>query len=223
MRPDESPPAIVQTAEQDFKWDLHVKAAIGYAKRSHDLVLQAGAEMLRAKMATPPGMWLKTLAKHGLAKRTAQFWLESFASFSKDASVADLNKIAERMPVAGGEEELTARQLGDEPEDHPLLKILLCKSCRRKGAVRDCKNCLKARQEFVGKGGRRSNKNRGGKLRFDWAKLEPHLSSIYQFPGRVVKAYPDVADDADYRDMVSLLQQLSERIKRVREKLRAEK
>lgn len=217
-----APAAIVQSSERDERWDLHVKAAIGFGKRSAHAVALAGAELVKAKMACPHGLWLKTLSKHGLSQRTAHFWMESFARFAQISNVADLNKIADAVGAMaqGAEQEGAARQPGDEPEDHPLLQMIICKDCRRKGAVRDCRKCRAARQAFVGKGGKgRSKREKGGKVRFDWSALAKHLPAVYALPEKLAKAYPEAKKIDEYAEAKRLLTELAEVVKRLREKV----
>lgn len=214
------PPAIVKPAEADEKWDLDVKAAIGLAMSGGKRIVLAGAAMLKAKMACPPGLWLKTLAKHGVTRRTASRWIDTFRQFPVWANVAHANQLADSLGVTSEEEqEIAEREAGDEDVEHPALKIILCKDCRRKGAARDCKKCIDERLKFLGKGGGgRGSKSssKAGKVKFDWQKFSTHLPAVYQFPDRIAKAFPELAGTPDLREAAKLLDQLAELVKKIR-------
>lgn len=219
---DLNPPAITQPAEKDEKWDLDAKAAIGFARHGAKNLAQAGAALLRAKMACPPLMWLKTLAKHEIAPRTAQRWFRAFAVYAKAnaPSVAHLCNFFEQLAVTPTQDEKEVeREPGEDAELHPALSIILCKDCQRKGPARDCKKCLDARSKFISKAGGKSGKSKrskAGRVKFDWKEFDKSLVKVYPAPERIAKAWPTLADTPEHHEATRLLTQLAELFKKLR-------
>lgn len=213
-----NPPAIKQPAEKDEKWDLDAKAAIGFAQRGAKSIAQAGEALLRAKMACPPGMWLKTLDKHGISRRAAQRWIRAFAS--KCDTVSHVCNFFEQLAVTPTQDEKEVeREPGEDAELHPALSIILCKDCQRKGPARDCKKCLEARSKFISNSGGKSGKSKrskAGHVKFDWKEFDKSLVKVYPAPERIAKAWPTLAETPEHHEATRLLTQLAELFKKLR-------